>query len=907
MPIFDINRFQPNIRQDNRQRQMFAVENSETLKGIGQFSDRLLDTTLNIMDQNKKIEQNDFAMKVFSDFEIKNAQFDTEWEARVKDGAYTNDDNETYLTAKMKFFNRFKQDLRAKYGGSYRNDGLLAFVDSDLTGKITDKTVTAIKKNYDFGVQHVKGRFENITEESKRLATELDYSMMKGYYEGKFLDDINTLHKQTNEINPVYAERMKKAAMENMSSMLAQKATDIDMTRNSVIDVNMQISPLSVLLSENKKQYNINFLKEYRERPDFNYGDQAKLLEETIGADYQAHDRAISRLEQKGVGLDQPVMQDLIKSRDNLLNQLNRAKEINAEPEVQEKAVDKLEEEYSKSGNVKLDMEDMDIEYLLSDARTTPDGKELSTNLIWDNLPSGDRLDYFKKILSAKLAGTKSNHDNISRLIDEAKAIGEDYGDMTTTVTGRKRLESGFNEIVKIVTNPDNRDYVEKNTVKVAQDLFESSLNHVVYRMLIDPSSAKRVNQIIPQLSEMAISKIRNLNDPMINAIMDKNLVGNKYRGQLNKIIQTTKRKIEVGMRSGKLDPMRLAAMYGGDELNASASMLSKNFTTQNLNNFYNKFNTSLGDYTLSAKHPEIITGMLDHFINGSSEEIEAISLGLSRYKSFSEHYQNTLAKMAPELRVKIIERGILKGNSDEKSYYSTALVTDFFNDKSNGAFVGELIGPSSPQVIKQMQDSLTKDPELRKDYENIAKYTRDYLRKNVIDGANSPEAIRAVGATVSNYILNQRMSGKLSDRGGLQNAVNETFKKLYEYREPLATSFFKGTIRRKPNEDRSQLQDSLSKVNESFHKDLEAQIVGVNLDSLITSADITSRGETLENFNTKKGRYKFLRSAYNIRLQPLDDSGRDRRVEGVLIDKKTGAVIKLRNAKGKAAIYEVP
>ena len=80
---------------------------------------------------------------------------------------------------------------------------------------------------------------------------------------------------------------------------------------------------------------------------------------------------------------------------------------------------------------------------------------------------------------------------------------------------------------------------------------------------------------------------------------------------------------------------------------------------------------------------------------------------------------------------------------------------------------------------------------------------------------------------------------------------------------------------------------------------------IGTNLDSLITSADVTSRGETLENFKTKEGRYQFLKNSYKIQLRPLDDSGRDRRVEGVLIDERTGAVIKLRDSKGKAAIYE--
>ena len=102
------------------------------------------------------------------------------------------------------------------------------------------------------------------------------------------------------------------------------------------------------------------------------------------------------------------------------------------------------------------------------------------------------------------------------------------------------------------------------------------------------------------------------------------------------------------------------------------------------------------------------------------------------------------------------------------------------------------------------MAESLRNDKELNKDYENILKSVQSYIRSNLSDSMNSPEAMRAVGATVANYILNQRMTGKLSNRDGLENAVNETFKKMYEVRGPIQTSSFRGIIRRKVGEDRS-------------------------------------------------------------------------------------------------------
>ena len=299
MALVDINRFNPQVRQDNRQRQAFMVRNSETLKSIGQFSGNLLDTTLAIMDQNKKIEQADFATKVFSDFEIQNAKFDRDWEANNGANGYIDKNSQTYLTAKMGFLNDYKSNLKAQYGNSNIEKGLLAFIDNDLSGKVTDKTVMAINKNYEYGMAHVKSKFEEITEESKKAAVELDFDKVKQYYEGKYLDDMNTLHRQTSEINPAYAEKMLKASRESMSSTLLKKAGEIDMTRNSVIDVASQVLSLGTYLSENGKQYKINFLKEVRERPDMNVQDKATAITSILESDVEAHNRAISRLEDK--------------------------------------------------------------------------------------------------------------------------------------------------------------------------------------------------------------------------------------------------------------------------------------------------------------------------------------------------------------------------------------------------------------------------------------------------------------------------------------------------------------------------------------------------------------------------------------------------------------------------------
>ena len=212
-------------------------------------------------------------------------------------------------------------------------------------------------------------------------------------------------------------------------------------------------------------------------------------------------------------------------------------------------------------------------------------------------------MDFMKTVLSAKLAGTKANHDSVSRLIEEAKAISSDIGTMTTTIIGRNRMSGGFGEIVKIISDPDNRDYVEKNDVKVAQDLYESSMNSVLYEMLVDPSTAKNIKNRFPEMHARAIRNIQKLNDPIINKVMEKELVGNISRSKFNRVVEQTKRRVEAIAYSSSKDPMKVAILAGGDRLNNAARELSANFNTRNLQKFYSQYNTSMGDYIFAGNH----------------------------------------------------------------------------------------------------------------------------------------------------------------------------------------------------------------------------------------------------------------------------------------------------------------
>ena len=103
MALVDLSRFSPDIRQDNRQRQVFSNEGAEVYQSLARVGQKVADISLEIVQKNRLREHADYQTKTMNTLKEREAAFDAEWAIGAKAGVIKDADGLTYLESKNKF------------------------------------------------------------------------------------------------------------------------------------------------------------------------------------------------------------------------------------------------------------------------------------------------------------------------------------------------------------------------------------------------------------------------------------------------------------------------------------------------------------------------------------------------------------------------------------------------------------------------------------------------------------------------------------------------------------------------------------------------------------------------------------------------------------------------------------
>lgn len=924
MAIIDLNNFTPSVRADNRQRQEFYGENAETLKGIGKFSERLLDTTVDILAHNRKIEKDEFRANVLGDFDKKSAEFDANWDATIAEGGYMDRNNQTYLTSKMKFYADFRKRVESQNGGTFSGRGLVEHVSNDLTNKITNDTVGAIKTNYAMSVKHVTKKFGDNLERMEKDVVEMDFKQVQEYYAKDFMNRLNEMTQQTRNINPVMVDSLVKNSREKMAITIFDKVQSVDLTSESAGSVIEKMVPLKSYVSKEGRGYRYEFLKESR-YSGYSPDDLLESITNIYKSDLEMNQKFFEELEDLGIDLGDKKYDKLKEERSSLQEKIKKVMDAatdaasGREP-VSIEMIDGLIDAYGKEPI--LDMDDIDIEGRLDTGKQTATGTDDTKHILWDNLPAKNRTKYFSDVYSIKLAGTTTSAAYLRSQLDAAKAISLDMGTRTTTIDGLNRVTSGPDIVKGLLVNPDNQEHIAKNPRMYVNDLYQSLVDKATYMLAMDPSKAKNIEASFENIHRDALNEIAKFDHPLISKELNSKTVGTEFRKDLKASLEKKIRDIGKAVAGGKINPAQLAAIYGSRDLQESSLRLSKDYSKKNVMEFERKFNSSLGDYMLGYKSSEASLAIVDAQVTGLQTQIEAVNAGVGKFGSFTELYLGTLGQLQPEMRGGILERGYMKGGEAEKQFYLSAIMTDFFSDNNEGAFLGDILSHSSPQATKAIADTIKKDPKTAKAYATVKDEVVKYINSNLSSESHSRTLLSGIGTSVSNYLIGEFIRGGTSDATGIKTSVSEVFEKLYSNKVGLNNDYMKGIIKSKPGEDKSQLKKTIQTTHTNMMRDLESGKIDVNLGDLhitdsvvrnnvnlssVTVYDKDGKPKTVNAFSNAKNKYDFLKTTYDFRLQPLDDSGKTRTVEAVMIDRRTKAVIRLRDSKKKLIRYEVP
>jgi hypothetical protein len=257
MAQIDLSRFNPGIRQDNRQRQVFSENGASIYESISKVSRGVADIAMDVIATNRKREHEDFQTKSFNSMQEKEMKFDTEWTIRAGKGEITDQDGRSYLEAKNQFFT----DTIKEIEDTAPDKALFSAYKNNLDSYKSKRTVKAIEDNYELGVKAVDYKFNTLIDDWEKKFSVMDYSAYKEAYNTFFMASLDNVTNETTSLSKSKAEDKRKEALTKMSKIIKDKVVSVDFQVNPVTKVVEDIVPLDIYFTE-AGRYNIDFIKE---------------------------------------------------------------------------------------------------------------------------------------------------------------------------------------------------------------------------------------------------------------------------------------------------------------------------------------------------------------------------------------------------------------------------------------------------------------------------------------------------------------------------------------------------------------------------------------------------------------------------------------------------------------------
>lgn len=246
MAVIDLSRFSPNIRQDNRQRQAFGEDDASIYEAISKVSGNLADLSMQVVKKNERQKELEYQSRVNGSLTESEANFEKKWEDLSRVGTISDENGDTYLKAKSKFFdNEFKRiqddtgdiDLFNKVSPSLQ----------EYKSKKMAKGITEDSTRY----SRIAGKYnyENLAEKSLNKLVTLDAMAVPAYYNNEFLPELDLLDKNMSLVDPISSKEMKSATLKQVSKVWAEKVLNNDFKMYPIQKVLDDTVPVNIFMN----------------------------------------------------------------------------------------------------------------------------------------------------------------------------------------------------------------------------------------------------------------------------------------------------------------------------------------------------------------------------------------------------------------------------------------------------------------------------------------------------------------------------------------------------------------------------------------------------------------------------------------------------------------------------------
>lgn len=888
MALIDLSKFQPNVLQDNRQRQVFGEEGlamqGRALERLGQVA---VSAYTDATDRERRATLASYQNEASNRMLEEEAAFESKWKELSLQGKFEDENKRTYLTAKQEFYKQSEKTIKEMGKG---DDGKFGSFELRFKEMQSRSRIGSISNATEYGKTATDVNFMRSTQEaSKKIVTMNPYDVAD-YYQNFLLPELENNFKAGAEISPAHATQSLDKAKSLVSSIYKEKLLRMELPIGATpIDVLKDTMPLSVWFSPEAKAFRVERLS----------GDISGNKEENIIAM-----RAVVNNGEKVLKVAQ----------ENLIKQKARGQVTEEEFKVLSEKINTGLGKMTKTATLieegdtaSLTLEEIDVGGTL----TYDEAKKLdlvgkTSYELFGSMNPNDRIDLISTLEKRMKDNSKERSSFVRNRVEDLKKVAMDLGaNGSITSFGLSRVSFAPNEILELrKQNPDI--YTGSDA---AQDAYNAVVNKLYWDAMRNPSIASsRGEKIIESTHQSAMKFLAENGDADVVKAAIQPEFGAKARVQAS---SEYKRVFRNATNAYNKDRAQWAVQYASLD---TVAQFRKAFTPNGISpsgmQELTKYLSSMDNVMLMPQNKNKLQEQLaTSVLNSLGSEIKARE---ARGEDTLTAWTGVFSQMPPELKSFTLEQARVM-NKDK--VISTAFTVEALSSRLSGGELDLIVRANQPSTQNAIVEEMKRNETFKSGVDSVKQEVSKQL-----DEIYKTEGVKKFGFRMGR--------DDVSPRGGSRSAIESTFvsavalelkdnpnldikeatavlmKRAYANTIiPNAPTIYRGMFKKLPDEDGVTFTNKLDKKYSEIMTNINSGKLKPNLDYLPLSE---KDRQIIKGFKTQRAMAFLMEKGFKIRLQAPDDFGLGRKYNVMIEDEKTKALYPMKDDKGYNVTGEV-
>lgn len=868
MALIDLSKFQPNVLQDNRQRQQFGGEGlamqGRALERLGQVAtSAVIDAT----DRERKAALAKYHNDAVNTIMVKESQFESDWEKISEAGNYKDDKGRTYTEAKDEFYTNVEKDVKTLAGN---DSGMFKSFSNKFEELKAKSKVNSVLKTVQNGKDATTINFKKSAIAISNKIAIMDHKEIAKYWNEYASYELENNLRAGKEISGSHSLQEYEAAKSSIATKYKEKITEMEIPAGvSPIEVVKDVVPLSVYWSEDYKAYRV------------------ERMGEILAGNPEEAVFAMRNIIENDKKLLQLGSVNLLKKYEKGLIDHETYKKISEKLEV---LTTQLEESYSEdeSGNAKMINKPIDIGASLTEEEAKAlNGTEKSYEL-FHSMGASDRIDLISTLERRVNTESRETLAYVTTRIADLKALPMSVGESSKlTYEGLSRTSYAPAELLKL-----RQQYPKQYAgAYAARDIAEAQANKILFDLMQDPNSTalKGGNFAAKIITQARQYVYDNGDDDMRRAVLDPGFASSVL-APLNKKLNDTYRKSVMSYNTQ--DRAKWAMMYSTKN---TVNMFRKAFTPDGINpkgmkdleSFLTRNDSALLMPQNKDKFKDELSSML---ITGMERQVRN---DMANGMNPADAWKKVYSTMPPSMKAHALEFGRVMGKDN---LLMTAYVVDALSDRLPNEIQGAIVESNSTASLKEIEEEKKKSQSFADTYVSISEAVGNYIaeRSEGVEGRTDTRI--ALQKTITNWIALEVKKNPSIASGDLAETVKRELSKVYDTTISSSGTIGRGFFKKKKGETQDEFDTKIENIRNKMVDDIYKGKLSINFNNIPMNPD---ERKIISGMKSTAAVNYLLNRGYNIRVAAPDEFGGGRKYSIMLEDKKTKTLHPLQSVVG--------